>query len=218
MENASDQEQLEAIRKWWNENGKAVVGGLLLGLGGVLGWQYWQDRERGLAEEASVLYFQTSESLAADNVAQGQSRGQALKQDYPGSPYAALAALALAARDVEAEQYDAAAVQLRWVVDNATQPELVDVARLRLARVMMAKGEGDEGLTLLAVVSPPYRAAADEIRGDIFLLQGEPARAREAYESAQAALALSGADDRFLQIKLNDLAVPAPTDQVGDQG
>ena len=145
MENASDQEQLEAIRKWWNENGKAVVGGLLLGLGGVLGWQYWQDRERGLAEEASVLYFQTSESLAADNVAQGQSRGQALKQDYPGSPYAALAALALAARDVEAEQYDAAAVQLRWVVDNATQPELVDVARLRLARVMMAKGEGDQG-------------------------------------------------------------------------
>ena len=37
----TDEEKVEAIRKWWRENGTAVVAGLVLGLAGLIGWQYW---------------------------------------------------------------------------------------------------------------------------------------------------------------------------------
>jgi predicted negative regulator of RcsB-dependent stress response len=206
MEQYSDQEQLEVIRKWWSENGKAIIGGLLLGLGGVLGWQFWQDHQRSAAEQASVLYFQLGEAIAGDKIEAAGLKGVVLREEYPGSPYAALAGLMLAAADIEAENLDGARTHLSWVVENARQPELADVARLRLARVLMAEDDYAAASARLDEVSAPYRAEADEIRGDMYVRQGEPDRARDAYQAARAALALAGGSNEWLEMKLNDLS------------
>ena len=56
MDDLSEREQLDAIKKWWSENGKAIVAGLIIGLGAVFGWQYWQRWQDRVAEEASALY------------------------------------------------------------------------------------------------------------------------------------------------------------------
>jgi len=205
MEQYSDQEQLDAIRKWWSENGKAIVGGLLLGLGGVLGWQFWQNYQRSTAEEASAVYFQLEQALSGENAEEAGRKGMALQEDYPRSPYAALAGLALAASDIDADNLDSAKTHLAWVAEHAAQPELADVARLRLARVLLAEGDYAGALAGLDEVDTAYRAEADEIRGDIFMRQEQPERAREAYQAARAARMLSGGSSPWLDMKLNDI-------------
>lgn len=216
MEQYSDQEQVEAIRKWWRENGKAIVGGLLLGLGGVLGWQFWQSHERSTAEQASALYLDMQRALSTDDSNEAGLKAAVLREEYPASPYAALAGLALAAEDVETDSLPDAAEHLRWVVDHGRQPELVDVARMRLARILMTQENYAQALAQLESVDAPYRAEADEIRGDVYLRQGEKDRAREAYQAARAAAALGGTASPWLEMKINDLTAAGPGEQASE--
>ena len=39
---ASEEEQVQAIKKWGKENGPGIIAGLILGLGALFGWRYWQ--------------------------------------------------------------------------------------------------------------------------------------------------------------------------------
>ncbi|PAR85254.1 YfgM family protein, partial [Vibrio cholerae] len=39
----TEEQQVEAIKDWWKENGKAVIFGAVIGLGGLFGWRYYQD-------------------------------------------------------------------------------------------------------------------------------------------------------------------------------
>ncbi|MGU3844696.1 YfgM family protein, partial [Vibrio diabolicus] len=39
----TEEQQVEAIKDWWKENGKAVIIGAVVGLGGLFGWRYYQD-------------------------------------------------------------------------------------------------------------------------------------------------------------------------------
>jgi predicted negative regulator of RcsB-dependent stress response len=218
MEQYTDQEQVDAIRKWWSENGKAIIGGLLLGLGGVLGWQFWQNYQRSTAEQASAVYFQLEQALTGDNSEEAGRKGAELKEDYPRSPYSALAGLALAAADVDADDLDGAKSHLAWVVEHGAQPELADVARLRLAKVLMAEGDYAAALARLDEVDTAYRAEVDEIRGDIFVRQAQPERAREAYQAARAARMLSGGSSPWLDMKLNDIESTAGVTDAPESG
>lgn len=204
MDDLSEREQLDAIKKWWHENGKAIIAGLVVGLGAVFGWQYWQKWQQQVAEEASALY--RGVVAGANLTADGNDQLQALKEDHSGSPYAALAAMNVAARQVEDKQLDKAREQLEWAADNASQSELANVSRLRLARVLWALGERETALSQLGAVEKPFRSIADEIRGDIYLEMGDADKARSAYQAAQSALSLKGAGNPWLQMKLEDLA------------
>jgi predicted negative regulator of RcsB-dependent stress response len=203
MDDLSEREQLDAIKKWWHENGKAIIAGLVIGLGAVFGWQYWQKWQEQVAEEASALYRGV---VAGTNLsAEGNTQLEALKDEHTNSPYAALAAMMVAAHQVEENQLDEARAQLQWAVDNASQSELANVSRLRLARVLWALGEGDSALSQLDAVDKPFLSIADEIRGDIYLEMGDADKARSAYQAAQGALSLKGASNPWLQMKLEDL-------------
>ena len=63
---SSEQEQIDAIKKWIRENGLAVFVGVAVGFGGLWGWQEWQDFIDRRAEQASTLYNQILVSM--DNV------------------------------------------------------------------------------------------------------------------------------------------------------
>ncbi len=215
MDDLSEREQLDAIKKWWRENGKAIVAGLVVGVGGVIGWQYWQKWQDRVAAEASALYS----GVAADETASGdvEERLRQLKAEHAGSPYAALAALTVAARRVEDDRLDDAREHLQWAADNASQVELANLARLRLARVLWAKGEHDAALSKLELVDPPFRTLADEIRGDIYMGMGESDKARSAYQAAHSALSLKGESNHWLQMKLEDLARADAAPTSGDE-
>jgi predicted negative regulator of RcsB-dependent stress response len=206
MDHVSDQEQIDALKKWWKENGVAIVGGLALGLAGVFGWQFWQSHTRTAAAEASDLYQQVVSLSGEGQPEQAAGLTGQLRIDHTGSPYAALASFVIAAQYLEDGELAEAEQQLRWVVDSTPQTELVDVARLRLARVLLAQDKADAALAMTETVGQAFRAEAEAIRGDAFLTLNDRDRAREAYQAAQAAAALEGRSTPLLDMKLNDLS------------
>ncbi len=50
----TDEEQVEALRKWWLENGKSVIAGIVIGFSAIFGWRAWQDHTIVQAEAARV--------------------------------------------------------------------------------------------------------------------------------------------------------------------
>ena len=205
----TEEQQVEALKQWWAENGRAVILGIVLGLGGIFGWRAWQGHQLSVAEDASGAYGAVMQALnESDDGASFLDGVKNIKSEHGGSSYAAMASLAEARYHVEQKDLDAAAAALRWAIDEGTFDEVRPVARLRLARVLNAQGKPDDALKMLDAVAPlSYAGMVDEIRGDIYLAKGETAKAREAYLSAQQSgnTTVSGEN---LQMKIDDLAVP----------
>ncbi|MFO1372100.1 MAG: tetratricopeptide repeat protein [Candidatus Competibacteraceae bacterium] len=207
MEQYTDDERVEDLKKWWKENGSSIIAGIVLGLIAIFGWQYWSSYRNTQAERASQAYDVFVVAVEKPDADQARQRGQALLTDFPKSPYAALAALRLAKLAVENGDNAAATQQLGWVISNARLDELKDIARLRLARVLLTAGQPAEAeKTLEQVTTATLNAEREELKGDLYLAGNNPAKARTAYATAQAA---SGGNS-LLQLKLDNLSIPTP--------
>ena len=203
---AGDEEQVEALKKWWSENGKSTLAGLGIGLAAVFGWSSWQTWERSQAELASVRYEQLVNDAAADRHEQALSQAEALTEEFPDTAYASLASLIAARAAVQSNDPDKAMRHLRWVVEHAAFPELVPVARLRLARLMIGAREYDGALAELGrIESAPFRGRVKELQGDIHHARGDRDAARESYETVLADAELSHSTRLRVRMKLDDL-------------
>lgn len=202
----SDAEALERMKKWWNENGKTTVAGLVLGLGSVFGWSGWQGYQEQRAEAASALYQQVSQSAADGRPEDVRRHGETLMGEFPDSGYAALTALFLAKAAMTDNQSDEAVSHLQWVLDNASLTELKLVARLRLARLALDKGNADEAWNFVNAVAPgKFENAYMFVKGDILIAQNKPKEAREAYAKALDLYSVGDTEYRRVELKLNDL-------------
>jgi predicted negative regulator of RcsB-dependent stress response len=201
----TDEEQVEKIKQWWAENGRAVIAGVVLGIGGLVGWQGWTAYQERRAETASALFDGMLQSLEQGDAAAAEERARLIRETYSGTPYALHASLALARLDAQGEDYEAAAAAYRDVIDRAGTDPIGYVARLRLARTLMDAGRFEEGLAALDVDFPAvYGGVSEELRGDILRFMGDEDRAREAYRRAKRA-PVPVADPGALEMKLNDL-------------
>lgn len=201
----SEQEQVEAIRKWWHENGRTVIFGLVLGVGAVFGWTTWQGYVKAKQERASVVYSQLVNSAppASEEIRQ---RARALLEEMPDSGYAALTALVLADRAFQRGDRGETRRLLQWTLDKASQPELRKVARLRLARLSLDEKDYDGALALLDdPAAGAFGAAFAEQRGDVLLARGDSDGAREAYSRALARMSADSRARQRVQLKLEDL-------------
>lgn len=207
MSHYEDEEQVEALKKWWQENWKALAAGLVLGVGSILGWEGWQGHQQRTAAEASRMYSELQQALEADQSDEAEALLAKLKSDYQGTPYAAHAALSSAAYWVEAGELEAASERLNWVVQSADDDGLRHIARLRRARVLWQLGRVEEALTQVKIEDAgSFTGLYAELRGDIRLASGDRQQARADYEAAMAALPPDAANRELLQRKLDDLA------------
>ena len=207
MEQYTDDERVEDLKKWWKENGASIIVGIALGVIAIFGWRYWNSYRDAQAETASRAYDAFVEAVAKPDAGPARQLGQTVITDFPKSPYAALTALRLAKLAVEGGDAAAAIQQLEWVIGNARLDEFKDIARLRLARVKLAAGQIAEAEKLLdGVTTANLNAECEELKGDLALAGKNPEKARTAYA---AALAASGGN-RLLQLKLDDLAAATP--------
>lgn len=207
----TEEEQVEALKRWWKENGKFVIVGLLVGAAAVFGWRSWETHLENRAVEASMRMAELQQAVEADEMDKARELAATLKQDYSATPYAAQAALKLAELELRAGELPAAGENLQWVVDQAEDKPVVLIARLRLAEVQAARGEHARALRTLGLAQPGAMAALyAERRGDIHLQMGDVEKARSAYQEALAALEEGKGDRALLEIKLNNLsAAPA---------
>jgi predicted negative regulator of RcsB-dependent stress response len=213
---SSEEEQIEAMKKWWRDNGNAVIIGVAVGFGALFGWQGWERYQNSQAESASAIYANIMASLQSDNPGSLESVGVSvddLQRDYAATPYAGLGSLAGAKAAVDRNDLDTARTRLQWVIDNAKQDELVNVARLRLARLLIVSEEWDAAAKLLGRSYPAsFAGSVDELLGDLYAAQGNVAEAREAYNRALSAEVPPQNRD-LIQIKRDALTEAAESEE-----
>jgi len=187
----SDDEQIEALKDWWQENGTSTLVTIVLALVGYFGWTGWQSQQQEDIVTASSIYENMLVAAGSGNRAlTDEQRSTAnhlattLKADFPSSTYAQFAALYKAKLAVEDKDLVAAEQELQWVMDSDAIPDIVLQAKLRLARVLYAQGKYPAALLLLDNSNAIYAAAFEEVRGDIHNAQGEPDSAKLAYLKA----------------------------------
>ena len=202
----SDDEQVEIIKKWWEENGKSIVFGVVLGLGAIFGWRYWTAWNTEQAETASLLYQNLARELNRDrNSPEVSAISNKIINDYGSTAYAVFVKLVEAKLAADKQDYAGAESDLRWALENNSNDSLAALVRLRLAGVLMSVQRYDEALQTLAADPGEFSAAYDELRGDIHHARGEDDKARELYQAAVAAKTAANLDVTILQLKLDDL-------------
>ena len=201
--NLTDEERLEIIKKWWRENGSSIITGVVLGLAVLFGGKAWFSYQEGNAQTASNIYVTLMSALEAGDAAVVAGKTSMLVAEYGSTPYATLAALAMAKIKIEAGELNDAQAQLRWVLDNSKSDIFKDTARLRLARVLVAMDDLDAADTLLQ--QPASGAAFDplytEVRGDVQIARGDMTAAHAAYQEALAATAVGSPGRHMLELK-----------------
>lgn len=219
----TEEEQIEAFKRWWKENGKSSLATVAICLVGFFGFKGWQDQRQQQAADASTQYQNLLDAIAGDAAggltaerkATATHLGQTLRDEHGSSVYASQAGLIMARLAVEEGRLDDAAAQLQWVVDHADDQGLVTIARLRLAQVMFAQDKNDAALALLEQADAGiFTAAYAELRGDI-LAADRPEEARTAYRLAISHLtAEESGHQQLLEMKLNHL----PLSEMAVQG
>jgi len=201
----AEEQELEDLKKWWSENGRSIIAGVVLGIAVIGGWRGWEGWQQSRAEAASDLHQQAMQAFGAGQRERLAELAGQLALDYADTPYAALSGLALASAQVGEGDLAAAATTLQRVAGDGSG-EAAQVARLRLARVQIEQGEADAALQTLADDFPPaFVGLVAEVRGDAHLAAGDVDAARAAYSEARdSGSAL--ADAAALEIKLNELA------------
>lgn len=212
----SEEETIQAIKDWWKENGRAVIAGIVLGIGGIFGVRYWFDHQNQSLQAASQIYAEVLPAVQNGHREQASGPVETLMQDYASTVYAPLGALGMARLELETGQPEAAERYLRWALDNSSADEYRHLARQRLARVLLATDRVDAASELLEGLDEGgYGSIYAEIRGDIEVARAQPREARGHYQTA-----LLGAGNslrrQLLEMKLAELAADAvaPTSEV----
>jgi predicted negative regulator of RcsB-dependent stress response len=203
VEDLTDNEREEQIRRWWSDNWAWIIGGVALGLALLAGWQYWQRYQVQTAEQDASGYRAVIESLSRDQRDEAARQAAALRERRPGSAYADQAEFALARAAIDRREFDEAARLLKAVADRTKDSEMRRVAQTRLARLLVEQGKHDEAIALLdPAQAGAFAALFHDIRGDAFAAKGDTAAAKREFEAALAAgdEAL-GIDRAFIELK-----------------
>jgi predicted negative regulator of RcsB-dependent stress response len=209
-EDFSDREQEEALRAWLKENWRWMVGGVVLGVALLVGFNSWKSYNSQRADKAFAAAAEVRKAIDAKDVDKATQLIANLTDKFGSTPYAQAARLQLAKLQVGAGKYDEAIKLLAAVVEDSKDQELRKVAQLRQARLLIQLGKHDQALGMLEPDdSGEFSAAVQEVRGDALLAKGNRDGARAAY-----AAALKGAegsvDRRLIELKLQDVGGKTP--------
>jgi predicted negative regulator of RcsB-dependent stress response len=204
-----EQEQLEELKAWWKDYGRLVILGVTVAALAVAGFQGWRYYRHSQSVAAAALYEQLEQAGRAGDRKKVAAIATEITAKYAATPYAAFAALSAARMSFEGRDLAEAKARLTWVIEHARVEELRDIARLRLAGVLLDEKSFEQALQLLE--TKPGEAMTGlyaDLRGDILAAQGKSADARDAY---QLALDRSEAGSPYratLQLKLDSLGEP----------
>jgi len=187
-----EQEQLAELKAWWQRHGNRVVGVVLAAALAFAGWQVWRWYEHNQAAQASVLYDTLTKAVQAGDAKAMRDSGGALAENYPRTLYASMGALVAARYYFDRNDLKSAKAQLQWVIERSPSDDFRDLARLRLAALLLDEKSYDEALKLLeAKHGAAYDAQYAALRGDLLLAKNQVEPARGAYK-----LALEKADQQ----------------------
>ena len=198
LELKSDEEKAEELKAWWRANGVSVITGIAIAVGGMFGWQQWQQHKKDQSEGASAVFSQLSGKSVDTKPILSK-----LNNEFSGTAYTYLAALTVAKAQCEAGNTDKCIEQLR-TASKSPQEAVANIAKIRLARTLISEGKLDEAQSLLAEKMPAaYASLKTELEGDIYFAKKEYSKAREAYD--RAILSSGNQNTQGLKLKRDDL-------------
>jgi predicted negative regulator of RcsB-dependent stress response len=211
MYDLEEQEQIDALKAWWRQNGRfvvvVVVAAALAALG-TAGWRYYRTQQN---EQASQVFAELEKAARGNNLKQVRELSTQLADQYGRTTYAALGALVVAKAEFEAGDLKAAATRLEWAAEHARDDETRAIATLRLAGVRLDEKKFDEALKLLEQQPPePFVSLYADLKGDVLAAQGKAADARNAYQHALEKLPPEGLYRALVQVKLDGLGGAKP--------
>ena len=200
----TEEQQVEAIKAFWGENGNAIIAGLVLGFASFIGYGYYKDNKLTQEVNTSEAY-QTVVELADGDEKAYLAAGEKFIIDNADSSYSSLTALALAKEAASHQDWTQVESYLQTAIEKSDNEGVKAIATVRLARVQVELAQYDNAIaTLSAPLPASFTSSAEEIKGDAYLKQDKVDLAKNAY---QAAIDLLGqASNPALQMKLDDLA------------
>jgi predicted negative regulator of RcsB-dependent stress response len=194
----TEEQQIEAIKRFWKENGTVIILGAVLGLGGLWGWRYYNDTMIASKESASQAYSASISEFAENDDIQALSQ---FANDNADTGYAPLAAMIVAQQAVLDEDFDTAKTQL--AVAASGKSEVADVAKIRLAKVHLQLAEFEQAIAQLdAVSASAFDDQVNELKGDVYYAQGQFDQAKNAYNLALSELI----NDENIKMKIDNIA------------
>lgn len=180
-----EQEQLAELKAWWNQWGSLITSAIVAACLAFAAWQGWRWYERGQAAQAGALYDTLARAAVAGDAKALRDASGALLENHPRTMFASMAALTSARFYFERNDLKSARAQLQWVIDKGRTEDFRDLARLRLAQLLIDEKAYDEALKLLdekhaAAFDAQYAAA----KGDVLVAKNQAAEAKAAYKVA----------------------------------
>jgi predicted negative regulator of RcsB-dependent stress response len=202
-----EQEQVEELKAWWKLHGNLITAFIVAVALGFAGWQGWRWYQASQAGQASLLYETVTKAAQANDAKALRDAAGTLVESYPRTLYASMGALVAARYYFDRSDLKTAKAQLQWVIDRSASEDFKDLARLRLAAVLLDEKAYDEALKLLeAKAAASYEAQYAALRGDVLLAKNQIEPARAAYQLAlQKADSKDGAFQESVRMRLEAL-------------
>ena len=201
----TEDEQVEAIKKWWSENGKSLIIGVVIGVTSIFGWRAYETHNVTQAKAASILYEQLLLASRENDTENIRTLSDDIIRNYNSSTYAIFSKLMLAKLESESNNFENAEKHLQSILDDKNS-DFEHVVTMRLVRVMIANNKLDKAKKLIAGVEPgQFKSHYEELRGDILVKQGNFEEAARAYQNALIDSLNTEDSQSILQMKLDDL-------------
>jgi predicted negative regulator of RcsB-dependent stress response len=201
-----EQEQVAELKAWWRQHGNFIVAVILAAALAFAGWQGWRWYSASQAAQAASVFDSLVKAAQGGDAKALRDSAGTLIESYPRTLYAAMGALVAARFHYDRNDLKAARAQLEWAVDKASSDDFRDVARLRLAAVLMDEKAYDEALKLLeAKHGAAYESQYAALRGDLLVAKNQPAEARAAYKLALEKAGQQGAFRETVRMRLEAL-------------
>ena len=204
-----EEEQIDAIKQWWQENKVSVIGAIVLTLGGSFGWSQYQDYTSATAIAAADAYDEILlERASGESADQLAMLADTIRDENGSIAFAEFAALQVAAAAAAEGDFEQAQIELEKVMAGVeVDSTLGQLAQLRLAKVKAALGQEEAAIAILELGSDSFPVSYAQVLGDIHLAAGREAAALEAYQTAKAASLMLGGQSGLIDLKVSSLSL-----------
>lgn len=208
----TEQEQIELLKRWIKQYSVVILMGVVIALIAMTGWRYWQQRQNKIIAHASAVYDEMLTKRAQGDPTATFIQADKLFTHYSQTTYGQMAALMLTREAALKKNYVKAEKHLNWVLNHSGIPSFRQIARIRLARILIAEQHPEAAIKLLKKIDDPsFNGLTDEVNGDAYLALKNITLARQAYQQALTELPNAEVTRPLLQMKYDNLVTSTPS-------
>jgi len=200
-----EQENLDNIKAWWDENGKLItniITVVLIGFSAYFGYKWWKNQQEN---KAYSLVAQIGSAIDNQKISDVENLAHKLQKDYPNSTHTAIGILR-ASDALSKKDANKSIKLLEQVAKNSDQGAYATLASYRLAGLLIDNKKYDEAVNALSnAPNIVWQGLFTDRMGDAYIAKGDAVKAKQSYTQALkiAKDSKNSALESFVQLKMN---------------